>query len=126
MRFHIALVLASGSAAAAGPNITNICTVLQENLHVVPQLPETCSLAACLNLTAQLTCIANAIANGDLAALQKCLTTSMSQICSCVACFPMLSNILIALGVCPVAAPPPPPADGEGEVPEEQPRDISV
>ena len=59
-----------------------VCTVLQENLAVVPQLPETCSLAACLNLTAQLTCIGNAIANGDPAALQNCLTTSMSQVCA--------------------------------------------
>lgn len=54
----------------------------QENLDIVRQLPEACSLAACLNLTAQLTCIANAITNGDPAALQKCLTTSMSQVYS--------------------------------------------
>ncbi|KAJ5482377.1 hypothetical protein N7475_001189 [Penicillium sp. IBT 31633x] len=78
-------------------------TVLQQNLDIVRQLPEACSLAACLNLTAQLTCIANAITNGDPAALQKCLTTSMSQICSCVACAPMLNNVLLALGICPVS-----------------------
>jgi hypothetical protein len=54
--------------------------VLEQNLDIVPMLPETCSLAACLNLTAQLTCIANAIVNGDPAALQKCLTTSMTQV----------------------------------------------
>ncbi|KAJ6072573.1 hypothetical protein N7467_010658, partial [Penicillium canescens] len=78
---------------------------LQQNLDIVPMLPEACSLAACLNLTAQLTCIANAIVNGDPAALQKCLTTAMTQICSCAACIPLLNNVLTALGVCPVAAP---------------------
>lgn len=56
-------------------------TVLEKNLAIVSQLPEACSLAACLNLAAQLTCIGNAIANGDPAALQKCLETSMSQVC---------------------------------------------
>ena len=55
--------------------------MLQQNLDIVPMLPEACSLAACLNLTAQLTCIANAIVNGDPVALQKCLTTSMTQVC---------------------------------------------
>ncbi|KAJ5417693.1 uncharacterized protein N7487_001243, partial [Penicillium crustosum] len=75
----------------------------QENLDIVRQLPEACSLAACLNLTAQLTCIANAITNGDPAALQKCLTTSMSQLCSCVACVPSIENVLIGLGICPAS-----------------------
>ncbi|KAJ6001726.1 hypothetical protein N7499_002413, partial [Penicillium canescens] len=78
---------------------------LQQNLDIVPMLPEACNLAACLNLTAQLTCIANAIVNGDPAALQACLTTTLTQICSCAACIPLLNNVLTALGVCPVEAP---------------------
>lgn len=60
----------------------SIRIVRQQNLDIVRQLPQACSLAACLNLSAQLTCIGNAITNGDPAALQKCLTTSMSQVYS--------------------------------------------
>ncbi|KAJ5796632.1 uncharacterized protein N7518_005172 [Penicillium psychrosexuale] len=108
MRFNIAtLVLASGFASATGTahvaNNTYIQTLQQQNLDIVRQLPQMCSLAACLNLTAQIMCIANAIINGDPAALQKCLTTSMSQICSCVACVPAVENVLAALGICPVS-----------------------
>ncbi|KAJ5927413.1 hypothetical protein N7516_009186 [Penicillium verrucosum] len=128
MRFNIAgLVLASGLTSAAGiaPVVNNTHTqpsstiliqimyiVRQENLDIVRQLPEACSVAACLNLTAQLTCIANAIANNDPVALQKCFTTYKSQVtifffvhrlCSCVACFPSIENILITLGICPAS-----------------------
>ncbi|KAJ5343317.1 hypothetical protein N7541_008176 [Penicillium brevicompactum] len=122
MRLNL-LFLASALAAAAVPPVKTNTTqlpspFLEENLKLVPQLAAECSLAACLNVTAQLTCIANAVANGDPTALQKCLTTSMSQICSCIACIPALSNVLTALGVCPVSPPPndttPPSEDGKG------------
>ncbi|OQD65754.1 hypothetical protein PENPOL_c005G09400 [Penicillium polonicum] len=109
MRFNIAaLVLASGLTSAAGiaPVVNNTHTkpsLRQENLDIVRQLPEACSVAACLNLSAQLTCIANAITNGDPAALQKCLTTSMSQLCSCVACVPSIESVLVELGICPAS-----------------------
>ncbi|CAI7640448.1 unnamed protein product [Penicillium bialowiezense] len=112
MRLNL-LILALGLASAAVPpaktNNTSPSPFLEENLRLVPQLAAECSLAACLNVTAQLTCIANAVANGDPTALQKCLTTSMTQICSCIACIPALNNVLTALGVCPVTPPPTPP-----------------
>ncbi|KAJ5518484.1 hypothetical protein N7453_000906 [Penicillium expansum] len=120
MRFNIAaLILTSGLTSAAGiaPMVNNTHTqtssiyiVREQNLDIVRQLPEACSLAACLNITAQLTCISNAITNGDPAALQKCLTTSMSQVysfpflCSCVACIPLIENVLVGLGICPVSS----------------------
>ncbi|OQE46259.1 hypothetical protein PENCOP_c001G03410 [Penicillium coprophilum] len=109
MRFNMAaLALASGLTSAAGiapvaKIIHNQTSFRQQNLEIVRQLPEACSVAACLNLTAQLTCIANALTNGDPVALQKCLTTTMSQLCSCVACYPTLNNMLVALGICPVS-----------------------
>jgi hypothetical protein len=62
--------------------IQSVRTVRQHNLDIVRHLPEACSLAACLNLSAELRCIANAINNGDPAALQKCLTTSVTQVYS--------------------------------------------
>jgi hypothetical protein len=80
---HILLMISGDCYIKTQGRKTNgfLYIVLQQNLDIVPMLPEACSLAACLNLTAQLTCIANAIVNGDPVALQKCLTTSMTQVC---------------------------------------------
>ncbi|OQE22135.1 hypothetical protein PENFLA_c013G00292 [Penicillium flavigenum] len=94
--------VASAAGTAAVANNTHVQTTLrQHNLDIVRHLPEACSLAACLNLSAELRCIANAINNGDPAALQNCLTTSVTQICSCVACVPAIEDMLVELGFCP-------------------------
>ncbi|KAJ5833095.1 hypothetical protein N7474_001406 [Penicillium riverlandense] len=109
MRFFniAALVLASGLASAvATPPVlverVHEATLQEKNRAVVDNnlLPPNCSLGSCLGLTGEITCIISAIASGDSAALQKCLSNSVSEICSCAACIPLVANVLSALGLC--------------------------
>ncbi|KAJ5169033.1 uncharacterized protein N7482_004627 [Penicillium canariense] len=81
--------------------------VLEQNRLAVELLPPTCNLNACLGLTGTFSCIVSALGVGDTAALQRCLTNGLAEICSCAACVPVVSNILNSLGVCVTGQVPP-------------------
>ncbi|CAL5872335.1 uncharacterized protein PFLUO_LOCUS6597 [Penicillium psychrofluorescens] len=56
--------------------------VQEKNRAVIDNnlLPPNCSLDSCLGLTGEITCIVSAIASGDAAALQKCLSNGVSEL----------------------------------------------
>lgn len=107
MHFNIsALLLVSGLAAAmntaprlkdprthlatctevfSNPGISilpnnGIATYLLDHI-VTDQDPPTCNLNSCSSLSNTINCVMSAIKSGDPAALQKCLTTGLDDVC---------------------------------------------
>ncbi|KAJ5937188.1 hypothetical protein N7454_004843 [Penicillium verhagenii] len=62
--------------------------------------PQTCNLVACVGLTGTLTCVLSAVSSGDTAALQRCISGGLGEVCSCAACIPQVNSFLQAVGVC--------------------------
>ncbi|KAJ5216397.1 uncharacterized protein N7498_002804 [Penicillium cinerascens] len=81
-------------------------TQLEQNRLAVEQMPPACSLPACLGLSGTITCIVSAATSGDAAALQRCLSGGLTEICSCAACIPSVINFLTSLGICVASASP--------------------
>ncbi|KAJ5928080.1 hypothetical protein N7466_007036 [Penicillium verhagenii] len=77
--------------------LAHLCVPEQDQPAVPPQ---TCNLVACVGLTGTLTCVLSAVSSGDTAALQRCISGGLGEVCSCAACIPQVNSFLQAVGVC--------------------------